>query len=310
MRQFLTGLMLACALALPALCQKSSNPFVGRWDFTIDTPTGVGANWLGVTEKGGNVEVWFQPTGGHVIPVKDFKLEGSHLSFQSAEAHGNRPATTWDLDAANGKLTGTQKGGAKEIALTGVRAPALHRGEPKAWTEPEPIFDGKDLNGFKPIGKAPSHWVVKDGLLINEAHGANLMTTRKFEDFKVHFEANCPNEANSGFYLRGRYEMQLEYEPADKNPVERRMGAIYGRIAPSVELPQTPGQWETFDITLVGRIVTIARNGTTTIDHKEIEGITGGALDANEGEPGPFYIQGDHTGGLKFRNITVSVPKK
>ena len=136
------------------------------------------------------------------------------------------------------------------------------------------------------------------------------MTTRKFDDFKVHFEVNCPNEANSGFYLRGRYEMQLEYEPADKNPIERRMGAIYGRIPPSVELPETPGQWETFDITLVGRTVTILRNGKMTIDHKEIEGITGGALDANEGEPGPFYIQGDHTGGLKFRNITVSVPQK
>jgi hypothetical protein len=53
--------------------------------------------------------------------------------------------------------------------------------------------------------------------------------------------------------------------------------------------------------------VTIVRDGVTTIDHKEIEGITGGALDANEGEPGPFYIQGDHTGGLEFRNITISV---
>ena len=62
-------------------------------------------------------------------------------------------------------------------------------------------------------------------------------------------------------------------------------------------------------MTLVGRTVTVVRNGVTVIDHKEIEGITGGALDANEGEPGPFYIQGDHTGGLKFRNITVSVPK-
>jgi hypothetical protein len=310
MRQIFTGLTLACALALPAFCQKSSNPFVGRWDFTIETATGIGANWLGVTDKAGNVEIWFQPTGGHVHPVKDFKLEGSHLSFPISEAHGNRPAVTWDLDAANGKLTGVQKGGAKEIALTGVRAPALHRSEPKAWTDPEPLFNGKDLTGFKPIGSAASHWVVKDGILVNEAHGANLMTTRKFDDFKVHFEVSCPNEANSGFYLRGRYEMQLEYEPADKNPIERRMGAIYGRIAPSMELPQTPGQWETFDITLVGRSVTIVRDGKTTIDHKEIEGITGGALDANEGDPGPFYIQGDHTGGLKFRNITVSVPKK
>jgi hypothetical protein len=87
------------------------------------------------------------------------------------------------------------------------------------------------------------------------------------------------------------------------------MGSIYGRIAPSVSLPRTPGQWETFDVTLVGRTVTVVRDGKMTIDHKKIDGITGGALDANEGEPGPFYIQGDHTGGLKFRNITVRVPQ-
>lgn len=51
--------------------------------------------------------------------------------------------------------------------------------------------------------------------------------------------------------------------------------------------------------------MTIVRNGIVTIDHQEIEGITGGALDANEAEADTFYIQGDHTGGLKFRNITV-----
>jgi hypothetical protein len=157
---------------------------------------------------------------------------------------------------------------------------------------------------------ANSHWLVKDGLLTNEDHGANLKTKRTFQDFKVHFEANCPDHANSGFYLRGRYEMQLEYEPLAKNPPERRIGAIYGRIAPAVDLPRKPGEWDTFDIMLVGRTVTIVRNGVTTVDHKEIEGITGGALDANESEAGPFYIQGDHTGGLKFRNITVSTPKQ
>ena len=46
------------------------------------------------------------------------------------------------------------------------------------------------------------------------------------------------------------------------------------------------------------------------IGNQEIPGITGGALDSHEGEPGPLYIQGDHTGGLKFRNVTVSVPKR
>jgi hypothetical protein len=99
-------------------------------------------------------------------------------------------------------------------------------------------------------------------------------------------------------------------EPLTANPPERRIGSVYGRIAPKGDLPRKPGEWNTFDITLVGRTLTVVRNGVTTIDHQEIEGITGGALNANEGEPGPFYIQGDHTGGLKFRNITVSVPKK
>jgi hypothetical protein len=154
-----------------------------------------------------------------------------------------------------------------------------------------------------------SHWAVRDGQLINEAKGSNIKTTRKFDDFKLHIEYNCPTPANSGIYLRGRYEVQIEYEPTGHNPPERSMGSIYGFLAPK-EMPKKPGTWETYDIMLIGRTVTIVRDGVTTIDHKEIPGITGGALDSNEAEPGPFYIQGDHTGGLKFRNITVQVPKR
>jgi hypothetical protein len=310
MRYFLGGLVLACALGPVALPQNNRNPFLGRWDFDIKTPSGVGANWLGVTAKGGNLEIWFQPTGGHVYQIKDFHLNGSHLSFTAEPASGKHPAMMWELTASDGKLTGTQKYGEHTTSLTGVRAPALNHSAPKAWSQPEAIFNGKNLDGWEPIGHAPNHWVVKDGLLINEARGANLRTVRKFEDFKLHFEVNCPEDANSGFYLRGRYELQLEYETAGSEPPERGMGSIYGRLAPSKELPRTPGQWESFDVTLVGRTVTVARNGVVTIDHKEIEGITGGALNADEGEPGPFYIQGDHTGGLKFRNITVALPEK
>jgi len=222
----------------------------------------------------------------------------------------NRPAWTWELDAAGDKLTGVHKRGDNTAAVTGVRAPDLKRPAVRAWREPEPLFNGKNLDGWEPIGSpASSHWTVMEGQLVNQAHGANLMTSRKFEDFKVHFEVNCPDGGNSGFYLRGRYEIQIEYEPLTSNPAERRIGSIYGRLTPIVELPRTPGAWERFDVTLVGRAVTVVRNGITTIDKQEIEGITGGALDANEGEPGPFYLQGDHTGGLKFRNITVSVPK-
>jgi hypothetical protein len=313
MQKFTSGLIVVAALLMPAFAQTPGNPLVGRWDFNITTARGTGASWLGVTEKAGKLEVWYQPTGGNVYKLKDanVKAEGSHLTLTLSSPTSKRPVTTWELDASGDKLTGVQKQGDKSIELTGVRSPELKRSAPKAWTKPEALFDGKDLDGWEPFpSSAKSHWTVKDGLLLNEEHGANLKTTRKFDDFKVHYEVNCPDDGNSGFYLRGRYEVQIEYEPLTSNPVERRIGSVYGRIAPNPELPRTPGQWETFDVTLVGRMVTVVRNGVTTIDHKQIEGITGGALDANEGEPGPFYIQGDHTGGLKFRNITVSVPER
>ena len=311
MHQLATSLIVVSSLFTSALAQTKTNPFLGKWDFTISAPNGTRAYWLGVSEKAGTTEVWFQPAGGNVYQVKEYKLEGSHLSFESSRASANRPSATWDLEAKGQSLVGVEKSGDRTTPLTGIRAPELKRSAPKAWSSAEQLFNGKNLDGWEPIGnRANSHWVVKDGLLVNEDHGANLKTTRKFDDFKLHFEVNCPDRANSGFYLRGRYEIQLEYEPAGTEPPERGMGSIYGRLAPKTQLPRKPGEWETFDVTLVGRTVTIARNGVTTIDHQEIEGITGGALDANEGEPGSFYIQGDHTGGLKFRNITVSVPKR
>lgn len=311
MRHSLAGLVCFCALAIPALSQNSGSPFAGRWDFDVKTTSGVGANWLGIKQNGDALDVWFQPTGGHVYQVKDVKVEGTHLTFTAAAASARHPATVWALDASDGKLTGTAKHGDESTPLTGVRAPSLEHKAPAAWGKPKALFNGKNLDGWEPIGDASkSHWVVKDGLLVNETRGANLKTTRTFEDFKLHFEVNCPDDANSGFYLRGRYEVQLEYERAGTEPLNRAMGAVYGRLGPASPLPRTPGEWETFDVTLVGRMVTVVHNGQTIIDNKEIEGITGGALNADEGEPGPFYIQGDHTGGLKFRNITVAEPKK
>ena len=295
---------LALAAALPA-----ASPFVGRWNFNL----GQRGSWLGITEKNGQLEVRHQPTGGNVYQVKDPKVTGNHLTLTLGKPTDKGGQPTWDLDAAGDKLTGQQTRGtgtlAGTLALTGTRAPELKRPMPTAWSTAQFLFNGRDLTGWEPIGTAPNHWTVKDSLLLNEDHGANLKTKQTFQDFKLHFEVNGPDHANSGFYLRGRYEIQLEYEPLTSNPPERRIGSIYGRIAPQGDLPRQPGTWEVFDVTLVGRTLTVVRNGVKTIDNQEIEGITGGAMDSNEAEPGPFYIQGDHTGGLKFRNITVALPK-
>lgn len=287
----------------------AQNPFAGRWDITVTTPDSTYPGWMELVDKDGAPQVRVQPRAGSVFPVTGVKMEGSHLILTLAPASGNRPGTVWDLTANAGKLTGTMKRGGKEAGqVSAVRAPELKRASPAAWTDPEPIFNGKDLTGWEPDNAAGNHWVAKDGVLLNESKGANLKTTRKFDDFKLHIEFNCPDNGNSGVYLRGRYEVQVEYEPSEDR--FHRMGAVYGMVPVTAEVPRKPGEWESFDITLVGRTVTVVRDGVKIIDNQEIAGITGGALDSNEGEPGPFYIQGDHTGGMKYRNITISVPKR
>jgi Domain of Unknown Function (DUF1080) len=299
----------AAALMTLGLAQNAKNPFLGRWDVTVTAGQDTYPDWMEVSEKDGKPAARVQPRSGSAVWASGVTLDGNRLTVTMPG--GNGPATVWEVTASGDSFSGSLKrGDAVRGQLAGVRAPKLDRPMPKAWSTPEPLFNGKDLTGWEPIGSAKNNWVAKDGELVNEAHGANIKTTRKFDDFKLHIEYNCPDEGNSGVYLRGRYEVQVEYEKVDANDKFHSMGSIYSFLAPAVELPRKPGTWETYDITLVGRHVTIVRDGVKTIDNQEIPGPTGGALDSHEAEPGPFYIQGDHTGGMKYRNITVSVPKK
>ena len=304
-------IILVLLLLISALQAKESTPFAGRWDVTVTPQTGGSyPDWLEVVDHDGKFDVRVQPRSGSVHGVNEVKIDGAKLILTIASP-AKGPATTWELEVKSNKLTGVQKhGDAVTAQLAAVRAPEMKRKAPKAWGDPVPLFDGKDLAGWEPFpATATNHWVAQDGVLLNTEHGANLRTTRKFEDFKLHIEYNCPEDGNSGIYLRGRDEIQVAYEKPGVNDKFHDMGAVYGFIPTIAELPRKPGTWESFDVTLVGRMLTVVRNGVKTIDNQEIPGISGGALDANEGEPGPFYLQGDHTGGMKYRNITVSLPK-
>jgi hypothetical protein len=301
-------LAMGLVCALPALPQ-ASKPFLGRWDLTLTSQRGSWPQWMEIVEKDGKVDGRIQPRGGAVRPIVDAKAEGSHLLITVQKAGGERnPEITWDVTVAGDKLSGTQKQGTMEAKIEGVRAPALKRPMPKAWTEPEALFNGKDLTGWEPLGNpANSKWVVKDGTLFNEARGSNIRTTKTFQDFKLHIEVMCPEHCNSGIYLRGRDEIQVGTEGGTQPSHE--MGALYGFVEPKVAMPLGSGEWQTFDITLVGRTVTVVRNGVVIHDKLEIPGITGGALDSNEGEPGPIFLQGDHDGGMAYRNIRIQFPK-
>jgi hypothetical protein len=305
------SLVLLTMSAISAFSSEAQTKvFMGRWDINVTTSSEVYPQWMEVGDQD-NYSIRIQPRGGAVRPAISYQWVGAHFVITLIPRVGDRPEVVWELSIPDGKtFSGIQKtSGVIDAKLIGVRAPSLSRDEPKAWTRPEKLFNGKDLTGWEPIAnRRPSHWMVKGGELVNTESGANLKTTRKFDDFKLHIEFNCPEHGNSGLYLRGRYEIQIGTE-GGKLP-SHEMGAIYGFHAPAKEVTPRPDEWQTYDVTLVGRQVTVIHNGVTIHNKQEIEGITGGALDANEDEPGHFFIQGDHKGLLRFRNITISVPKK
>jgi hypothetical protein len=187
-----------------------------------------------------------------------------------------------------------------------VRAPSLRHAEPAGWGEPVALFNGVDLAGWQVI-QGEETWRVVDGILTNTRTGGNLVTEQSFGDFKLHAEFRYPPRGNSGIYLRGRYEVQI-VDDLRAEPATDLIGAVYGFLEPSAIVTKGPDAWNSYDITLVGRMVTIVLNGQTVIANQAIPGITGGALDSDEGAPGPILLQGDH-GPIEFRNL-VLMPAK
>lgn len=316
-------------LAAPA-ARTAANPFAGRWDLTLTAAGGSFPSWLEVVENDNGLQARLQGREGAARPAAAATLTGGRLVVTlftppprtSAGGAGEKravPVRTWELTLDGGALTGFQRrGDAVQASIRGVRAPALKRAAPAQWTAPEPLFNGKDLTGWVTMNNTQnpnataSHWTVKNGELVNEAKGRNLRTTRTFNDFQLHVEFNLDSGANSGIYLRGRYECQLP-PPGTRRPGQTPAGpayAIHGMVPAAKLVPGNPGEWRSYDATLIGRYVTLVLDGVTIVDNQEIPGITGGAIDSNEAEPGPIHLQGDHSGGIRFRNITISVPRR
>ncbi len=314
----LLSAVIASALASTVAAQDAKE-FLGRWDITATPASGKPyPQWMELTEHDGRLDGRVQPRGGAWRPIAGANIAAGKLIMAVGEA-GPGSALTWELTSpSSGRLTGVEKrGDTRGPGLTGVKAPLLDRVAPKEWTDPQPLLNGKDLSGWQPIGNVENNrWVARGGELVNDnpevpgqaTHGAaNIMTIPKFQDFKLHIEVNCPEGGNSGIYLRGRYELQVGTE-GGKIP-SHEMGAIYSYYPPPEGSALGLGRWTAFDVTLVGRHVTVLRDGRMYHDNVEIPGPTGGALDSKEAEPGPFYLQGDHHGVIAYRNITISVPK-
>ena len=313
-------ILLIVAMLPWMLAAQDAKPFLGRWDMTVTPVNGnPWPQWMELVDKGGKIEGRVQPRGGGWRPILGATVESGKLVVAVSAPTGRGPAIRWELSSEGAdKISGIEKRGENDgPKLGGLRAPKLDRPMPKAWNAPRPIFNGKDLTGWEPIGNVNNNkWVARNGELVNDnppvegqrgPGAANLKSTEKFQDFKLHIEVLCPDHGNSGIYLRGRYEIQVGTE-GGKLP-DHEMGAVYSHYPPPPGAELGLGKWSAFDITFVGRRVTVVRDGKMYHDNVEIPGPTGGALDSNEAEPGPFFLQGDHHGVIRYRNITVQTPK-
>ncbi len=286
---------------------SSIRPYLGRWDLTVRTPTQERPSWIELSERGGQAEGLMVGFWGHATPTGNVEVKDGEIEFTAPQGIGYADGTRLRAKLVSGQLVGTATD-AKGVSWqwTGNRAPALAGKSVSKWGKPIHLFNGKNFDGWRFLDPSRATvWKVENGTLVKNGNGSEIISIPKFTDFKLHVEYNCGPMANSGVYLRGRYEVQIETDSAS-DPPNRRMGAIYGFLAPEPPLPHTPNVWQTYDITLVGRTVTVVHNGQTVINQQEIPGITGGALDSNEGMPGPIYLQGSERGRVAFRNIVIT----
>jgi len=298
-------IIILIALGFNVNGQQEPRPIEGKWDLTFNIDGKEQPSWLEVKNSGYNTLVGhFVYSSGSARPISYIKMQDGNFYFSIPRQ--------WEPEGQdmvfNGVVEGNKMLGSmiftdgKKYEFTGVRAPKLTYTHNPKWGEPKNLFNGIDLTGWTAVGV--NQWKVVDGVLTSEKAGANLISDDQFEDFRLHLEFRYPEGSNSGLYLRGRYEVQIA-DNYGSDPSNILFGGIYGFLSPTEMVAKKAGEWQSYDITLIGNRVTIVANGKPIIIDRAIPGITGGALDSNEADPGPFMIQGEH-GPVEFRNIIVT----
>ncbi len=301
----LTATILLFAANFHFAFAQEPNPIEGRWNLKITKEGKELPSWLEIQHSGYHTLVGrFCHASGSARPIAEVKMKDGKFSFaippQWEQGEGNL--------VFEGQLTGDQLKGTvlltdgKKYNWVGTRAPKLTYTDSPEWGEPITLFNGRDLSGWKAMGD--NQWKVVAGVLTSEESGSNLVSEQKFNDFKLHVEFRYPEGSNSGVYLRGRYEVQI-VDSYGMEPSSGLLGGVYGLITPNEMVARKAGVWQSYDITLIGRRVTVVLNEKTIISDQTIDGMTGGALDNNETDPGPIMFQGDH-GAIEFRNIIIT----
>ena len=304
-KSLLISLLLSVCVAVVAGAQD--NPFLGKWNIT-----GVGqysnyVYWLEVKMEDGKLAGYFLNRGGSVLKLPEIKIENGELVFSPA-GRPNAPKPVHRAKVEEGRLLGMLTMGGQEIPWMGERPPQWANANTNAkhrYGTPVVLFDGKTLEHF--VGQVKDKelgWAIEDGVMTNVPHANNLVSKHQFENFKIHCEYKLGEKSNSGIYLRGRYELQV-LDDAGKPPESHGHMALYSRVAPKENASLAVGQWQTMEAIIVGNRLSVWLNGKKVHDNILIEGITGGALDCKEDQPGPVMLQGDHE-KVWYRKVVVT----
>jgi hypothetical protein len=314
--RFIAAQVILATVAVSALMAQThptmaKDPAViGRWDITISQGGKNLPSWLEVQKSGTHTLIGrYVYAFGSARPISEVKVTDGKYSFSIPPQW--EPGTRnmdFEFEVQGDQLTGTMVyTDGEKYNFTGVRAPALIRSGAAVWGKPIKLFNGKDTKGWHTDGK--NQWIAEGGILRSLKSGSNLITDKTFKDFKLHIEFRYKQGSNSGVYLRGRYEIQIiDTKSGEPEPIANQFSSVYGFLPPNVMMAKNPGEWQSYDITLRGRMITIVANGRKVICDAVIPGITGGAINSAEGEPGPILIQGDH-GPIDYRNIVITPGK-
>lgn len=321
------GLILMITMSLSAQKNDRLAPFTGTWALTLPPTSFNDAGWLEVKQENGYIYASMLWYGGSVTPVSHAFLQGDNLvvtyvNNRKVKDNMMAPITSWaELHVEGERLVGTRFTPSVDGSMvnresfTGKKLPADGPAPDLTKVKYGPaisLLDQNSLKGWKLIGNGTNGWSVKNGVLTNDpvqkegqphVNYGNLRTEQEFEDFNLTLEVNIPKDNNSGVYLRGIYEIQV-VDSYGKETDPHFMGALYSRIKPSMSAEKPAGEWQTMDITLVNRHVTVILNGKKIIDNQPVRGCTGGAMTSNEFIPGPIYLQGDH-GKVMYRNLVL-----
>jgi hypothetical protein len=296
---------LAILLLLAAAGWSADTGFNGRWDITVRHPPRGRAWWLEVEGAGtAHMQGKFVGfPGGDLNDIQRIRIENGELRFTY---DGHDIHQEYRARLADGKLQGTFASGDTQLEWTGARAPEIDDADDGFWREGQRIdlFNRRDISNWHGLtADASTGWSAEGGILKGNGAAPDLVSNAKFWNFKLHVEYRTPAHSNSGIGLRGRYEVQILEDYG--RPLDRHSNAaLYSRIVPTENVTKPAGEWQTDDIRLVGRHVTVTLNGKT-VTQGAIDGLTAMACDPDEGVPGPIMLQGDH-GPVEFRSIVLT----